>query len=89
VVCLGVFQSIVTIFRPRQFNINLVTASKIHMISSSTSAKKDSPVAGMGGSVSDICTYIDPDQLLSEYGGSMQWEWNFEEYWKEIEQIWQ
>lgn len=88
-VSVDLFQGSLSILGSRQYLINLVTTSKMHMISSSKSPKKDAPTEGMGGSVSDITTYIDPDQLLSEYGGNLEWEWNFEEYWKEIEQIYQ
>ena len=66
----------------------VVTRSTIHMVSTTAKASsKDSPAEGMGGEVDDICTYIAPNQLLSEYGGVVEWKWNFTQYWSEIEII--
>jgi hypothetical protein len=46
--------------------------------------KLEKAASSMGESVSDICTYVAPEELLSDYGGSLDWEWNFDSYWKDI-----
>lgn len=67
-----------------------VTAAKINLIDPEAEKKKsvDAAAAAEGmGTVSSIFHYIAPEQLLEEYGGSLNWKWNFEEYWKEISLI--
>ena len=67
-----------------------VTAAKINMIDPEAEKKKnaESAAAAEGmGVVSSIFHYIAPEQLLEEYGGSMNWAWDFEDYWREISLI--
>lgn len=64
-----------------------VTAAKIHLVDPEDEKKKKAQgeskasSEGMGGSVSSIQTYIHPDELLVEFGGNLEYEWNFDSYW--------
>jgi hypothetical protein len=62
------------------------TVKKINLVDPEADKKKSNKQdsAGIGGFVSSILNFVDPEQLLEEYGGSLQWEWNFEDYWNNV-----
>ncbi|KAJ3270319.1 hypothetical protein HDV01_000384 [Terramyces sp. JEL0728] len=56
--------------------IDPVTAAKLHFVGQNQSKKED----GMGGYV-ELTDYIDEHMLLKNYGGTHDWDWDFEYYW--------
>ena len=65
-----------------------VTASKLNFVDLKSASRKKvgSDMEGFGAYLS-ILEYIDPDQLLTEYGGSFEMPWDFDSYWKAFTQI--
>ena len=59
-----------------------VTAGKINLVDlTQVEKEKGKQLDGTAG-YGSILDEIDPDQLLKEYGGEFEWDWNFETYWK-------
>ena len=58
-----------------------VTASKINLVDLTQVKKDKEKPAGTAG-YSSILDSIDADQLLKEYGGEFEWQWDFDSYWK-------
>ncbi|EGF79285.1 hypothetical protein BATDEDRAFT_35437 [Batrachochytrium dendrobatidis JAM81] len=76
-----------------------VTRSKLHMCNlkaliaqersgkdASNTAAAGKPTEGTGG-WTDIRHYISKDNLVSEYGGEYNFEWNFETYWSALSSL--